>query len=166
MLRPHRRRTAVLSALLILATSPSAMSQVTGNASPPGDIVGDTAPSAVSAPGFGDLVSKLNPANWKMPTLRMPKVADVMPGSDEKDRIIQKKDGLLSEVGKTASSSWKKTKDALNPMNVLPASSRSPAGGEEKPGFFKRLFSPPASAGTESSGSDVNSFLRGQRPGM
>tara|TARA_R110002049_G_scaffold182485_3_gene350398 strand:+ start:12116 stop:12598 length:483 start_codon:yes stop_codon:yes gene_type:complete len=104
---------------------------------------------------FSRLAQGLNPANWTMPKFEMPKFSapsmpslkSVLPGQDEKQRIVEKKDGLVTEVSKTASSSWTKTKEALNPMKMA---SWRPFGGdttdkpeEKSPGFFASLFQGP-----------------------
>ena len=97
---------------------------------------------------FGQMASKLNPANWKMP--KMPNFQGLLPQAEEKARVTKKKDSLVDEVGKTASSSWDRTKEALNPQKLNPAnfftaSSRTPGNAaptEKKPGFFQSLFSP------------------------
>lgn len=109
------------------------------------------------------MVSGMNPANWTMPQWRMPDFKSVLPGQDEKARIKKKKDGLFTEVGETASNSWTKTKQVLNPARMFPASSRSPAKAtkEEKPGFFRWLFTPEPE---EKEVSTVTDFLRQSRP--
>jgi hypothetical protein len=111
----------------------------------------------------------LNPLNWRMPQWKMPDFRQLLPGNDEKTRIKKKKDGLVDEVTKTASNSWQKTKQAtakLNPVNFLPASSRTPSSStsrnEEKPGFFRSLFTPPP---PEPNDTTVTDFLRQSRPG-
>lgn len=106
----------------------------------------------------------LNPANWKMPSFKMPSFGNLMPGSDEKARITKKKDGLFQEVGQSASNSWKKTKEVFNPQKLNPtkfftASSRTPA--EKKPGFFSSLFTPQPA---EKDSGTVTDFLRQDRP--
>ena len=67
---------------------------------------------------FGQMVSNLNPANWKMP--KMPTFQGLMPQNEEKARIKKKKEGLVDEVSKTASSGWTRTKAALNPQKLNP----------------------------------------------
>lgn len=114
---------------------------------------------------FGQLARNLNPMNWKMPNF-----GSLLPGNDEKARIKKKKDGLFDEVGKTASNSWSKTKAALdpqklNPVNYLPASSRTPSPKkpeQTKPGFFRSLFAP--SAEPERQDGTVTGFLSQPRP--
>ena len=71
----------------------------------------------------------LNPANWKMPQFNVPDFRSLLPGQQDKDRIIKKKDNLIDDVSKTASNSWQKTKTALNPMKLAPSNlfSGSPA---------------------------------------
>ena len=118
---------------------------------------GGAAPSAI-----GKWVSNLNPMNWKRPEFKLPSFGDLMPGQGEQDRIIQRKDGLVSEVGASAKNSWQRTKEAFNPMKVLPAANRTPSpspSGTEKPGFFKRLFTPPPPP----QAATVNDFLKQDR---
>ncbi|KAA1259345.1 hypothetical protein LF1_18770 [Rubripirellula obstinata] len=128
-----------------------------------------TASSAAFAQDSGAApLGPLNPANWKMPSFKMPSFQNLMPGTDEKARITKKKDGLFQEVGQTASNSWKKTKDVfnpqkLNPTNFFTASSRTPASktAEKKPGFFSSLFTPQPA---EKESGTVTDFLRQDRP--
>ena len=119
----------------------------------------DETPTAPSA--LGTMASKLNPANWKMPSFGMPKFSSIMPQTSEQDRIIEKKDGLVSEVSNTAKASWKRTTSALNPMKMLPAANRTPSATQKKPGFFSRLFSPPPPENS----STVTDFLKRDRIG-
>ena len=108
---------------------------------------------------FGRMMNNLNPANWKMPSLKR-----MMPQAQEKARIKKKKDGLVSEVGKTASNSWNRTKDALNPQKFFTASSRTPAKtapAPKKPGFFQSLFSPSIPPDENAT---MSSFLSQDRP--
>ena len=104
-----------------------------------------------------------------MPQWKLPNFRELLPGADEKARIKKKKDGLVSEVGKTASNSWNKTKAAtqkLNPVNFFTASSRTPSSKQEpKPGFFQSLFSFPPAPQRESSAT-VNDFLSQPKPGV
>ena len=119
----------------------------------------------VSAQEGAAPMGPLNPANWKMPSFKMPSFQGLMPGNDEKARIKKKKDGLFQEVTKTATNSWTKTKEVfnpakLNPTNFFTASSRTPAK-EKSPGFFSSLFSPapqPRQTGS------VTDFLSQDRP--
>ena len=108
---------------------------------------------------FGQMMSNLNPANWKLPSLQR-----MMPQAQEKARLKKKKDGLVSEVGKTASNSWNRTKDALNPQRFFTASARTPANTapeEKKPGFFQSLFSPSI---PKDENATMSSFLKQDRP--
>ena len=109
------------------------------------------------------LVNGLNPANWKMPDFR-----SILPGQDEKTRIKKKKDGLMSEVTTTASNSWTKTKEVLdpqklNPARMFPASNRTNSKNEEpaKPGFFRSLFTPEP---PKKEVSTVSDFIGQSRP--
>lgn len=111
----------------------------------------------------------LNPTNWKMPQFfKMPKFSGILPAREEKARIRKKKDSLVDEVSKTASRSWAKTKETLNPKNLnpirfMPASAKKPSNQKPKePGFFGSLFAPdpqPQRPGT------VNDFLGQKKPG-
>jgi hypothetical protein len=109
----------------------------------------------------------LNPANWKMPSFKMPTFQSLMPGNDEKARIKKKKDGFFQEVTQSASNSWTKTKQVfnpqkLNPVNYFTASAKSPAKPEaDKPGFFSSLFAPHP---VEQESGTVTDFLRQDRP--
>jgi hypothetical protein len=118
------------------------------------------------APSLGQMASGLNPMNWEMPSFKMPSFRNMLPGAKEKDAIIEKKDGLVTEVGKSMSSSWQRTKSALNPMKLMPVSNKSNVKDSKEPGFFSRLFSPPESAASSNNAStgSVNDFLKGERP--
>jgi hypothetical protein len=113
---------------------------------------------------FGQMVNSLNPANWKMPSFQ-----GLMPQTQEKAKIKKKKDGLVDEVGKTASSSWNRTKEAfnpqkLNPANFFTASAKSPADttpAPKKPGFFQSLFSPSV---PQDENATMSGFLNQDRP--
>ncbi|MDA8743826.1 hypothetical protein N9N28_04245 [Rubripirellula amarantea] len=109
----------------------------------------------------------LNPMNWKMPEFKMPSFKALLPGEEEKTRIKTKKDGLFSEVTQTASNSWNRTKEALNPQKLNPtrfftASSKTPSTETEetKPGFFQSLFMGPAETKEPET---VTDFLRQDR---
>ena len=136
---------------------PSSASDASGIGGSSSGVAGGAAPSAI-----GKWVSNLNPMKWKRPEFKMPSFGDLMPGQSEQDRIIQRKDGLVSEVGASAKNSWQRTKEAFNPMKVLPAGNRTPSqgsAGSEKPGFFKRLFTPPPPP----QAATVNDFLKQDR---
>ncbi|MEM9366653.1 MAG: hypothetical protein AAGD07_11710 [Planctomycetota bacterium] len=116
-------------------------------------------------------VQTLNPVNWKLPGggFRLPSF--MVPRQDQ-DRIIERKDGLMSDVRGTASRSWTRTKEVfnpvhLNPMNMLAGPkdpAQSPAAPKsESPGFFRSLFAPPA-AEPEERVAGVNDFLGLKRP--
>ncbi len=125
----------------------------------------DMAPELGAEPPspMAGMFSNLNPANWTMPDFK-----GMLPGREEKARIVEKKDGLFTEVRKTASTSWSRTKEVfnpqkLNPVNFLPASSRTASPAQEaKPGFFKSLFTPapPEPERVET----VQDFLKQSRP--
>ena len=116
-----------------------------------------SADSPVAEGPFTRMAKGLNPANWTMPKFempsfnapRMPSFKTMLPGQEEKRRIVKKKDGLVDEVSKTASNSWDRTKDAFNPMKLA---SWRPFSGDEtaarpaepkSPGFFSSLFQAP-----------------------
>ena len=109
-----------------------------------------TAPSALTT-----WAKKLSPTNWAMPSMKK-----ILPGQDEQNRIIERKDGLMTEVTGSAKNSWQRTKAALNPMNLLPAGNRTPSSKADKPGFFSRLLSPPTPTETPST---VTDFLKQDR---
>lgn len=127
-----------------------------------------SADTTVEPSPLGQVVNGLNPANWKMPEWKMPSLKGLLPNQEEKARITKKKDGLFSEVGKTVSNRWAKTKetfspDKLNPVNFFQASARTNVTPAKKePGFFSSLFSP----GQEDVKSDttVSDFLGQSRP--
>ncbi len=104
--------------------------------------------SGSTTPTMGQFFSNLNPMNWQMPQMKMPDFRSMLPGQEEKTRIIQKKDGLMNDVKTTASNSWQKTKEVLdpkklNPMNLFPASpTPTTTSGTQQPGFFSSLFAP------------------------
>ncbi len=96
----------------------------------------DTGPSPLSR-----MASGVNPMNWKMP-----KLGNLLPSKQEKEQVVEKKDSLVSEVSNTAKRSWKRTKDTLNPMRILPAGFRGessqPAAKPKEGGFFSSFLSP------------------------
>ncbi|MCC9603603.1 hypothetical protein LOC67_23890 [Stieleria sp. JC731] len=102
----------------------------------------ETTPDLPPASPVSQLVSNLNPLNWKMPSM-----GSILPSKAEKDRVITKKNSLVTEVSTTAKKSWQRTKETLNPMRLIPAGFRTPST-ETKPaepkseGFFSKLFSP------------------------
>lgn len=104
---------------------------------------------------FSQMTSKLNPANWKMPSF-----SSVLPKTNEKERIIERKDSFVDEVTGTAKNSWQRTKAALNPMKLLPAGNKTPSPEKKEPGFFSRLFSPPAASQNSET---VTDFLKQDR---
>ncbi len=115
----------------------------------------------------GRVVSGLNPMNWKMP--QMPKFGQMLPTKAEKTRINDRKDGLMAEVKQTATRSWTKTKDVLNPKRLLPSNmfgtgpqpQQTASKKTETPGFFGSLFTPEPEVRQVSS---VNEFLSQERP--
>jgi hypothetical protein len=117
------------------------------------------------------MVHNMNPANWTMPQWKMPNFRSILPGQEEKTRVVKKKDGLLSETKAVATNSWNKTKEVMDPQKLnparlfRPASSTTPSKSSEpeQPGFFSRLFTP---APEESKPKSPNEFLKGDRPGF
>jgi len=98
---------------------------------------GEAAPASI-----GQFMSNLNPMNWKMPSFK-----GMLPGQEDKTRIVKKKDGLVSDVKDTASKSWQKTKEIFDPSRLSPANlfvAKEPETTTEKktPGFFGSLFAP------------------------
>ncbi|MEO9930663.1 hypothetical protein [Rhodopirellula bahusiensis] len=138
------------------------------------------AATSVSAQGaepgaFSKMAQTLNPANWKMPSMpktpsfRMPTF--LVPNADQ-DRIVERKDGLMTDVKNTASASWQRTKETfnparLNPMNMFAGAGteKAPASESDSPGFFSSMFgAPKAATGPEERVANVNDFLDLQRP--
>jgi hypothetical protein len=114
----------------------------------------------------------MNPLNWKMPEFKMPNFKSILPSKAEQAQVNEKKDGLFDQVGKTASSSWSKTKTALSPENLNPTrffttSSKSAVKPvpvkEKKPGFWSKLLSPWPEEEPEQT--TVTDFLRQPRVG-
>ena len=73
---------------------------------------------------------------------------------------------MIDDVSKTASDSWSRTKQALNPMRLAPSNlfaPREPAAptAAESPGFFSSLFQP---AGHKQPPKTVNDFLEQSKP--
>jgi hypothetical protein len=109
-------------------------------------------------------VQKLNPMNWRIPSFRLP---NFMVAHDEQERIVERKNGLVTDVKSTASRSWTRTKQVfnparLNPMNLF-AGSATPDSGEKKPGFFSSMFAAPP-AEPEERVATVNEWLGQERP--
>jgi hypothetical protein len=95
---------------------------------------------------FGQMMQSLNPANWRMPKLKMPTMKNFMPTKKEKDRVITKKDSLVTEVSETTKNTWRRTKETLNPMRLIPAGFKQDPETRPAPkkqgGFFSNLFAP------------------------
>lgn len=109
-------------------------------------------------------MSKLNPMNWKVPSFRLP---NFLVHNDDQERIVERKNGLVSDVKSTASRSWQRTKETfnparLNPMNLF-AGTSTDSTTEKKPGFFSSLLSP-APAEPEERVATVNDWLGQERP--
>ena len=129
----------------------------------------------------GKMAQSLNPQNWQMPKFKMPKfkmpemktpmLKRILPGADEKDRIVKRKNSLVSEVKQTAHRSWTKTKEMLNPMRLIPASFLAPADESVKPaekssamnGFFGNVLNRPEPA-KKNDDATVTDFLRQTKP--
>ncbi|TWT89185.1 hypothetical protein [Neorhodopirellula pilleata] len=119
-------------------------------------------PSALSK-----VAQKINPVNWKMPSLRLP---NFLVPNTEQDRIVQRKNGLVQDVKETSAKSWQRTKQIfnparLNPMNLLagPNGADTTPKDPDKPGFFSSLLSPGPAEPTERVAT-VNEFLGQERP--
>jgi hypothetical protein len=113
---------------------------------------------------FTQFASGLNPANWKMPKMKMPSMSTFLPTKTEQDRVITKKNSLVEEMSTTAKQSWQRTKTTLNPMRLMPAgfkqNSQSTPATKKEPGFFSKLFSPfPSNVNSEEK-PNVNDFLK------
>ncbi|TWT78996.1 hypothetical protein CA13_03930 [Planctomycetes bacterium CA13] len=100
---------------------------------------------------MGQFFSGLNPVNWKMPSFK-----SMLPGQEDKARIVKKKDGLVSDVTQTAAKSWEKTKEIFNPARLSPANlfaakepAAAPATTSQSPSFFGSLFGPRQDEDTE-----------------
>jgi hypothetical protein len=110
------------------------------------------------------MMTGLNPANWNMPKLKMPTMATFLPSKQEKERVITKKDSLVDEVSNTAKQSWKRTKDTLNPMRLLPAGFKQTSPTKTAPkkqgGFFSSLFAPFPPDSDRSDKPSVNDWLK------
>ncbi|MCM2370046.1 hypothetical protein [Aporhodopirellula aestuarii] len=107
---------------------------------------------------------KLNPMNWRMPSFRLPNF--LVPNSDQ-ERIVERKEGLVSDIKGTASRSWQRTKETfnparLNPMNMFAGASDT-AETKKEPGFFSSLLSP-APREPEERVATVNDWLDQERP--
>lgn len=124
-------------------------------------------PVSAQAPGpVSTVAKKINPANWKLPSFRLP---NFLVPQDEQSRIVQRKDGLVEDIKGTASRSWQRTKATFNPARLNPMNLFAGAAGagnatdEKKPGFFSSLLSPPESRPSERVAT-VNEYLGQPRP--
>ncbi len=143
--RWHVAAIALLTVCVSLATTGSVVAQEPGTTQP-------------------SIATKLNPMNWKMPAFHMPEF--LVPKNDQ-ERIVERKDTLVSDIKTTTSQSWQRTKTTfsparLNPMNLFSGSTTQP-GHQTKPGFFSSLFSP-AESKPEARVATVNEFLNQDRP--
>lgn len=149
-MKTTRNLLAVLFLAVLIFPSGDAFAQDPAGATPSGN-------------PLTKMFSGLNPANWKMPKLKMPTMDTFMPTKSEKDRVITKKDGLVQEVSNTAKQSWQRTKETLNPMKLIPVGFRqneqtTPAPKKEG-GFFSSLFAPKPTEPV-SAASSVTDFLK------
>lgn len=120
------------------------------------------------ASGIGGMARKLNPMNWKMPkpNFRLP---NFLVQNQDQDRIVERKNSLLTDVRMTASRSWQRTKETfspakLNPMNLFAGGNNAPAPTtQSSPGFFQNMFSTPPEP-PEDRVANVTDFLGQQRP--
>lgn len=107
---------------------------------------------------------KINPMNWRVPSFRLP---DFLVRHDEQERIVERKNGLVTDIKGTASRSWQRTKETfnparLNPMNLFAGPAPQPQA-EKKPGFFSSLLGP-AKPEPEERIATVNEWLGQERP--
>ncbi|MEM6689678.1 MAG: hypothetical protein AAF664_09640 [Planctomycetota bacterium] len=155
-LKIRTRNIIFLIPLLVsLVCNSPLLAQDVGSPSSSGTLSSDlqTLPPAAipDATGTGAPGGIFNPTNWKLPQFKLPSLANLLPQKSEKERVIRKKDGLVSEVRSTAGNTWKRTREALDPAKLNPArfftasnrqqSDRKPESS--KPNFFKALFAPP-----------------------
>jgi hypothetical protein len=151
------RLSAAFVALALCFACQSAQAQQATSSDP-------QTPGSFGQTPVGRVVSGLNPMNWKMP-----KFGQMLPTKEEKTRIKDRKDGLMAEVKQTATRSWTKTKDVLNPKRLLPSNmfgtaaqpQQTASTTKEQPGFFGSLFTPQPEVRQVSS---VNDFLSQERP--
>lgn len=123
---------------------------------------------------FAKMAQGLNPANWKAPSMpKAPKfrLPSFLVPQDEQNRIVERKDGLMTDVKNTASRSWQRTKETfnpakLNPMNMFAGMSGPPKEKSSSPGFFSNMFGGGAAAnpGPEERVANVNDYLSLPRP--
>ena len=146
-----RSRIAMLAVLTALSYS-TALGQET-----------DTDPE-LPGNGFTQMVSGLNPANWRMPQFKMPTWDGILPTKEEKSRVITKKNSFVDEVSTTAKKSWHRTKSTLNPKRFMPAGFKQNTSTQperKEPGFFSRLFAPyPESPEPEMDTKSVTDWLK------
>lgn len=127
--------------------------------------------SAQEAKGpISGIAEKLNPMNWKMPSMKPPgfRLPNFLVANEDQDRIVQRKNGLMDDMKGTASKSWQRTKEVfnparLNPMNMFAGGANKPAG-EKSPGFFSSLLGGQSTSQPEERVASVNEFLGQQRP--
>ena len=125
-------------------------------------------PASAQEGGFGAMASKLNPMNWSMPkpAFRLP---NFMVQHDDQDRIVERKNTLVTDVKSTASRSWQRTKETfsparLNPMNLFAGPSETSAPpAKNEPNLFQSMFSTQPKE-PEARIAGVNDFLDQQRP--
>jgi hypothetical protein len=102
----------------------------------------------------------MNPMNWSMPKWKAPSMNFLK--SSEKPIVTKKQPSVFSTVSKKTASGWNKTKAALSPSNLFPASTNKPAPKKDSPGFFSSMFQQKPEPKPTST---VNDFLNLPRTG-
>ena len=163
MALPSLRSSLLALALVVSALVVSALTA--GSACAQDHTISDQAPATFGETPMGRVVHGLNPMNWKMP--KVPTFQQVMPSKEDKTRITKKKNNLMTDMKQTASKSWNKTKDVLNPKRLLPTNlfaakpeATQPQRDVKQVGFFESLLRPQPPQKTDS----VNDFLKQKRP--
>ena len=89
-------------------------------------------PKISSGKSSGNMLDKVNPANWSMPKISMPKLRFPV-GSQKRKTATRKEPSLWKKMSVSTRRNWQKTKNFLNPFDNKP---RAP----KKPSFFDELF--------------------------
>ncbi len=110
-------------------------------------------PSALAKAG-----EAMNPMNWSMPKWKKPQWNFL--SKPEPPRITKKDENVFSTVSRKTASGWNKTKQALSPSNLFPASQTKSAPVDESPGFFSSMFPPKAEPKKISTPNDFLSLPR------
>jgi hypothetical protein len=80
----------------------------------------------------------LNPMNWTMPKM------DLFT-RQEPARIKKKDSSVFKSVSRKTSQTWNKTKETLDPRNLIPEQPKTKQSKtEESPSFFSSMFKPQA----------------------